>query len=153
MKKLLPLYGVLALALLGFFLWTARLWPFDGHPEPVDVAFDELSVELDTVRVSGTAHYNLRMTQDRPGRFGRADLTWHVFPLFAKGDTISRKIEVIVATPHPPDDLATYEDMTVEGWALPPAAAMTPASEDLFHEAGYSFTEDYFVIEVFEPES
>ena len=39
--------------------------------------------------------------------------------------------------------------MTVEGWALPAPAAMTPASEDLFLEQGYNFTDDYFVIEAF----
>ena len=149
MKKLVPLYVVLGLALVGFFLWSARLWPFDGHPEPVDVAWSELTVEHDTVRVRGTAHYPVRLTQERQEHFGRPGGTWYIFPLFKEGDTLSRTISVIVATREPIDDLASYEDMTVEGWALPAPAAMTPASEDLFLAQGYNFTDDYFVIEAF----
>lgn len=152
MKKVLPLYVVLALALLGFFLWSARLWPFDGHPEPVEVAFEDLRVEHDAVRVSGTAHYALRVTQDRPGRFGRPDRTWYLFPLFATKDTSGTAIEVMVASPIEPEDMLSFEDVTLEGWALPKASAMSPRLEEAFREAGYTFYDDYFVIEVFPPE-
>lgn len=149
MKKLVPLYVALGAALIGFFLWSARLWPFDGHPEPVEVTWAEATVEHDTLRVRGTAHYPVRVTQERQAHFGRPGGTWYVFPLFDEGDTLGRTIRIIVATPEPIDDLASYEDMTVEGWALPPPAAMTPASEDLFTEQGYRFEDDYFVVEAF----
>ena len=147
MKKLAPLFAAMAAALVLFFLWSARLWPFDGHPEPEEVALADLTVEHDAVRVTGTAHYPVRVTQERQGRFGHVGGTWYVFPLFDKGDTMSRTIRVIVATPVPIDDLAQYEDMTVEGYALPSPAAMTPSTEDMFQEQGYTFADDYFVVE------
>jgi len=152
MKKLVPLYALLVMALVSFFLWSARLWPFDGHAEPLVVSWEELSVEHDAVRVKGTAHYPVRVSQEREARFGHTGGTWYIFPLFPHGDTMGRKIKVIVATPVPIDDLASFEDMTVDGWALPAAAAMTPASENLFRDSGYSFEENYFVIEAFSPE-
>ncbi|MCP4809375.1 MAG: hypothetical protein GY913_11645 [Proteobacteria bacterium] len=149
MKKVLPLYIVLALTLLGFFLWSARLPPFDGHPEPEPVTFEELSVDHDAVRVDGTAHYALRVTQDRPGRFGRPDRVWYVFPLFAPRDTSGTIIDVMVASPFEPENMLSFEDVTLEGWALPKGSAMSPRLEEAFREAGYTFQDDYFVIEVF----
>lgn len=149
MKKVLPLYIALASLLVGFFLWSARLPPFDGHPEPEDVDWAELSVEQDAVRVQGTAHYALRVTQDRPGRFGRPDRVWYLFPLFDKQDTSGTIISVMVASPFEPEDMLSFEDVTLEGWALPKASAMSPRLEEAFREAGYTFQDDYFVIEVF----
>lgn len=151
MKKLAGLYIALAAGLLVFFLWSAQLWPFSGHPEPVDVAWEDLRVEHDAVRVSGTAHYTLRVSQDRDGRFGRPDRTWYVAPFMKPGDTSSTLIEVVVATTVEPERLVSYEDLTVEGYALPKSAAMTPALEEAFRNAGYSFVDDYFVIEAFPP--
>lgn len=152
MKKLGALYAVLALGLLTFFLWSARIGPFSGHAEPEDVAWEDLRVEQDVVRVKGTAHFTIRVSQERTGRFGRPDRTWYVAPFMKRGDTTSTTIEVIVATTVPPDRLSSFEDMTVEGYALPKASAMTPALEEAFKNAGYSFVDDYFVIEVFPPE-
>ena len=152
MKKLAPLYAALAIGLVLFFLWSARLPPFDGHPEPEDVAFEDVRVEHDTVRVSGTAHYPLRVAQERPGTFGRADSTWYLFPLFARQDTAGRFITVMVASPSEPESLASFEDLTLEGWALPPAAAMTPELVKAFESQGYSFADDYVVLELFPPE-
>ncbi|HJN72737.1 MAG TPA: hypothetical protein QGF58_02275 [Myxococcota bacterium] len=152
MKKLAALYISLAIGLLTFLLWSARIWPFDGHPEPEDVAWQDLRVEQDAVRVKGTAHYTLRVSQERAGRFGRPDRTWFVAPFMKPGDTSSTLIEVVVASTVEPERLVSYEDMTVEGYALPKASAMTPALEEAFKNAGYSFVDDYFVIEVFPPE-
>jgi hypothetical protein len=152
MKKLSALYAALALGLVLFFLWSARLWPFDGHPDPVDVAQADVRVEHDTVRVTGTAHYPLLAAQERPGTFGRPDRTWYLFPLFEKQDTAGRFITVMVASPNKPESLASFEDLTVEGWALPPAAAMTPELEQAFEGQGYSFADDYVVLELFVPE-
>mgnify|MGYP007046931339 CR=1 FL=1 len=151
MKKLSALYVALALGLVLFFLWSARLWPFDGHPDPLEVAYDDIRVEQDTVRVSGTAHYPLKAAQERPGTFGRPDRTWYLFPLFDKKDTGGRLITVMVASPEAPESLASFEDLTVEGWVLPPAAAMTPELEKAFGGQGYSFAEDYVVLERFVP--
>ena len=152
MRKLAGLYIALAVGLLTFFLWSARIFPFDGHPEPEEVAWEDLRVEQDVVRVKGTAHFTLRVSQERKGRFGRPDRTWYVAPFMAPGDTMSTLVEVVVATPVEPEKLVAYEDMTVVGYALPKASAMTPALEEAFRDAGYTFLDEYFVIEVIPPE-
>ncbi|MCB9763436.1 MAG: hypothetical protein H6739_26955 [Alphaproteobacteria bacterium] len=152
MKKLVPIFLLLAAALVLFWLWTARLPPFDGHPEPVDLSVDDVRIEHDAVRVKGTAHYARRISQVRPARFMRPERTWYLFPLFPPGDTMSTEIRVMVASPYEPEELVAFEDVTVEGWALPPRAAVNAQVEQALREAGYSFMSDYALIEVFEPE-
>jgi hypothetical protein len=71
MKPLVALISLLVLTVGTFFLWSARLPPFDGLPEPVEVSIDELTVAQDGVRVSGTAHYSVKQSLVRPARFGR----------------------------------------------------------------------------------
>ncbi len=151
MKKLLALVSVLAGSVLIFFLWLSRLPPFDGLPEPTPVGFEALSAELDAVRVSGTAHLSVKQRLTRPPRLGRPEATLWLFPLFAKGDTAGRRITAMVLTPIAPDALAGLEDMTVEAWVRPPAAGMSPEAEDALRGAGYSFADDYVLLEAFPP--
>lgn len=152
MKKLMAFLAALFVAFALFFLWTARLPPFDGHPEPVELTIDTVEVEHDAVRIVGTAHYPLRVALTRPARLGRPERTWYLFPLFGRGDTMSREIRVMVFTTREPEQLVAFEDLTVEGWALPPGAAMSPAAEDALRLAGYSFADDYVLLEEFEAE-
>ena len=151
MKKLIAFVCSLAIALALFFLWMGRLWPFDGLPEAPPAEIVDLRVEMDAARVTGTAHYPMRLSIARGGRFGRPDTVWWVFPLFPSGDTMSRQITALVVSPHEPERLVGFENMTVEGWVRPPPALITPDVEQAFRESGYSFGEDYVLLEAFPP--
>ncbi|MED5369654.1 MAG: hypothetical protein VX899_01445 [Myxococcota bacterium] len=152
MKKLSALMGVLALSLVMFFLWMTRSWPFDALPDAPVTAWEDASVEADALTVTGTAQYELRVSITRGAALGREEQTLYLFPLMKPGDINAKEIRIMVASPVEPDRFTTYEDLTVSGWALPPAAAMTYQLEDSFMERGYSFTDDYFVLEVFPPQ-
>ena len=152
MKKLFPLLLLLGVAALAtFYLWASRLPPFD-RAEPVELAFEDLDVSYEAVRVKGTAHYPIKMSQNRPATLFRPERTWYIFPLFPPGDTMGRQIKVMVVSPNEPERLVSLEDMTVEGWALPARAAYGPEVEQGMLSKGYSFADEYFVIELFEPE-
>ena len=148
MKKLAAFVGTLVLCTIVFFLWMARLPPFDGHPEPTIVAFSELSRDFDAVRVEGTAHYPVRLSVTRPARFGTPESVWWLFPLFDKGDTHSRMIYAMVLSPTEPDRLTAFEDMMVEGWLRPPAVAVPPQAEEALRDENYSFDPDYVLLEL-----
>ncbi len=151
MKKLLAFVSTLALVLLLFFLWMGRLWPFSGLPDPEPATVEALRVEMDAARVTGTAHYPMRLSIVRPGRFGAEDTIWWVFPLFPEGDTHSRIIRALVVSPNEPERLVGFENMTIEGWVRPPPALVTPDIEGAFREENYSFGEDYVLFEMFPP--
>lgn len=147
MRVVVGLIGVLSFVGVVLFLWMARLPPFHGHPAPVVSTVPELRVDLDVAQVSGTAHLPLRATQQRSPGLGRAPVTHWVMPLFPRGDTSSRSIHAVLVTPVAPEPLSAFEDRTVVAWVLPPAAAMTTGLERAFGEAGYTFTDDYVVLE------
>ncbi len=152
MKRLLALLVTLAAGVVIFFLWMARLPPFDGHPPPVEVDLAEVRADMDAVRVRGTAHLARRLTTEWSEGPFRPVRRWWIFPLMPWKDTTSRHIRVIVLTPVEPDPLAAYQDMVVEGWARPPGVAVTPAVRDAFEQAGYTFDENLVVIQAFPPE-
>lgn len=151
MQKLGALVALLAIGLVTFFLWLNRLPPFDGLPEPTPVAFEDASAEYEAITVSGTARLTAKQMSVRPASLGKAESTWWLYPLFPKGNTSSNAVTVMVLSPVEPDALAGFEDMTLSGWARPPAALMTPQSEHNLRERGYTFEDDYIVLEVFPP--
>jgi hypothetical protein len=59
----------------------------------------------------------------------------------------------MVLSPNQPDRLVGLEDMTVEGWARHPKSFMSPDAEANLRSGGYSFAEEYVLIEMFPPES
>ena len=147
MKKLGVLVAVLVGVLVGFFLWMARLPPFDGYAEPVEVAFADLHVSLHESLVQGTAHYPVVVAVQRAGTLGRPDTTWWIFPFFGPGDTMGRQISAMAMSRVEPDDLVGFEDLTLACDVRPPGVAMTPEAERAFREAGYSFAQDYVLLE------
>jgi len=151
MQKLGALVAVMIFGLLAFFLWLNRFPPFDGLPEAVPMALAEVTAEQDAVQVTGTAHLAVKQRMVRPASLGRDDSTWWLFPLMEKGDTNATVITVMALSPHEPDRLAGFEDLTVSAWARPPAALMTPGAEDELRSRGYSFADDYVLLEVFPP--
>lgn len=149
-RKLLALYVALAMGLLVFFLWTARIWPFNTTPEPVDVSVAELDAELDTVRIQGTAHYEVRVSVVRPARLGSPESTWWLYPVFDRGDINGRTITAMAYCPDEPEALVTYEDVTLEAWALP-SGAMPPGAASNFQDRGYAFADGFVVLECVAP--
>jgi len=152
MSKLAAFVGALLIALISYFLWWNRLPPFDGHGEPVPVAITDVLASMEEVQVQGTAHLPIRISRTWPPGFLRKERVLFFFPLFEKKDITSKKIHLMVATDTPPDRLVSFEDMTVAGWARPPAARMDAASEQAFIDVGYTFAEEYVLIETFVPQ-
>ena len=140
MEKLGALVGVMVIGLVTFFLWLNRLPPFDALPEAPEVALMEVTAEDEAVTVTGTGHLMVKQRMVRPASLGRDEATLWLFPLV---------IAVMLVTPNEPDRLAGYEDFTVSGWARPAAALMTPGAEDELRSRGYSFADDYVVLEAF----
>lgn len=151
MSKLACFFAALVIILISYFLWWNRLPPFDGHADPIEVSISEVDPAMEEVEVRGTAHLPVRLSRTWPAGFLRKERTLFFFPLFEEKDTKSRKIILMVASDTPPDRLSSFEDMTVAGWARPPAARMDAASEKAFIDAGYTFAEHYALIETFEP--
>ena len=148
MKKLL-------LVILGPFLlvasvtigiiWWDRGAPPGFEPPMTDVLLSDLSRAHRGVRVRGTAHYELRITQrDAKGT------SWYLFPLFPVGDTGGREITAIVRTTTQPDPLLGFEDLTLEGLARPPGRMISGKVVDALLERGYQFSEDFVLIEAFD---
>lgn len=149
MKKLGALVAVLSISLVVFALWMTRSWPFDGLPEPTPVTWEEASMAHEAITVSGTAHYTLRASVTRGERLGREAQELWLYPLMSKGDVNGKEVRIMVAMEGEPQRTVTYEDLTLSGWARPPAVAMNRQLEDSFMGAGYFFADDYFVLEVF----
>jgi len=151
MGKLACFFAALLIILISYFLWWNRLPPFDGHGEAVDVAISEVDAAMEEVQVSGTAHLTVRISRTWPAGFLRKERTLFFFPLFENKDTSGTRIQVMVASDAAPDRLSSFEDLTIAGWARPPAARMDSVSEQAFIDAGYTFAENYTLIETFEP--
>jgi hypothetical protein len=146
-RLLAGIVAALAVSVFAFFLWMARLPPFDGYADPVDAAFEDLHVDLHETRVKGTAHYPVVVSVNRAGSFGRPDETWWLYPLFAPGDTMGRTIYALVMARSAPEELIGFEDMTLECDVRPPRVGISPEAELAFRNAGYTFAPDYVLLE------
>jgi len=151
MGKLAAFLTLLICIVVTYFLWWNRLPPFDGHGEPVPTEVSQLLVEMEEVQVKGTAHFPLRMSRTWPRGIFTPGRTLWFYPLFAFKDLEGRKIQAMVASDDEPDRLTSFKDIVVEGWARPPAARMDADSERAFLDVGYTFSEDYVLIETFGP--
>lgn len=129
---------------IGLYWWD-RGAPPGFRPRVVDVAPDEVDYDHRGVRITGTAHYTVRLTQK-----ARSGTTWYLFPVMERGDTSGRYVHVIVRTKTAPDDLLGLEDVVVEGLARPPGAIVGPQVREALIEAGYELDEKVVLIEAFE---
>jgi len=139
MKKLLlsilgPIVAVSAIV-VGI-IWWDRGAPPGFRPPTVDVALSDLSFDHRGVRVEGTAHYNIRLTQG----------DYLIYPLMARGDTTGKNILAMVRTRRMPDRLIGLEDVTVEGFARPPGQIINRSVTEPLLARGYSFDEDFVLI-------
>lgn len=149
MKKLGVFLAVLAVIVVLIPIKMARRWPFDAYPAPVDMALEEVLAEHDGVRVTGTAHYPIRLVQRHPATLLRPERTLYLYPLFPTHDTMGRTIRILVASELAPEEGVGFEDMTVVGLARPPLAVFGPEVEQAFLDAGYTFSPDVVAVEVY----
>lgn len=82
--------------------------------EYADVDFFDLEPGM-CVRVAGTAHYDVVVTQHVAGNGFFDDKSYFVYGLFPRGNTSEREIRVLVRTERPPEARVSFEDMVISG--------------------------------------
>ena len=128
---------------VGLVWWDRGAPPgFNPTPHPTQIA--DVTRNHRGVRLKGTAHYVVRMTQTMEG----GDNFW-IFPLMEQSDTITRDIKVLVRTPRAPEDMVTFEDLTIDALVRPPGRLVTPDIREKFEERGYFFEEGFVLVEPF----
>ena len=146
-RMLVLVVGVSIVAVLGSavaFAWIDRGAPPGFRPPIVPVEVSAVTRENKGVRLVGTAHY-LGIRQTVSG--GRPD--HYVFALFSTGDTQSRSIHVLVRTTRPPEALADYANITVEGLARTPGYEIPVTTIEAIRKRGYRLEQDAVLIEEF----
>ncbi len=124
-------------------MWWDRGAPPGFRPPVEDVTVETISREHRGVRLQGTAHNEARLKQTISG----SDEIWWLIPLFAKGDTISREVRVLVRTPTAPDGFYGFEDRTLEGFARPPGSLLPRQARSALKKKGYSIADDAVLVE------
>jgi hypothetical protein len=134
-------FAIVATAAIGYHWWDKGAPPgFRPTYHPVTV--QEIDFENRGVRIQGTAHYEVRLWQTM-GDGAR----FFVFPLMAPGDTTGREVQVLVRTARPPDDLATYEDVLIDGLARPPGDRVGHTIWQALRNHGYDFADEVVLVE------
>ncbi len=129
---------------IGLWWWDRGAPPgFNPTPHPVAVA--DVTRDHRGVRLTGTAHYEVRLRQKM-----RGGETYVLFPLMKSGDTMTREIHVLIRTQRVPEDMVTYEDLVVDGLARPPGRLVSPEIMEQLEAGGYHFTERFVLVEAFE---
>jgi hypothetical protein len=125
-------------------IWWDRGAPPGFNPTPHPTAIEALTREHRGVRIKGTAHYEVRLSQTMEG----GEIFW-IFPLMSQGDTLSREINVLIRTPRGPERMVTYEDLRIDGIVRPAGRVITPRIFDRFQDGGYDFSDGFVLIEPF----
>ena len=144
-RKLLLALGLPFLLVFGVALalysWDRGALPF-VRPESVPVTPATITRDHRGVLLEGTAHHTVRLLQRTEGAED-----WYLVPVFERGDTMGRDAHVLWRTQRPPDDLISYEDVAVEGFARPPGALVPRQAQEALEQRGYSLTKDYVLVE------
>lgn len=151
LRKLLLTFLIPAVAVLGLSVglyWWATGAPPGMRPTPHDVPWAQLSLDDRGVRVEGTAHYPVRLRLTS-GDGDDQQVTW-LFPFFARGDTTSKEVRVLVHSHRQPDELLSFEDLTVTGLARPPGATVPRSARKALEEQGYFFAKDVVLIDAWD---
>ena len=136
---------VVVFVALGLVTWRRGALP-GFQPTVHDVAWSALSEADRGVRVSGTAHYPVRLKAGDPAD-GPVS---YLFPLFDKGDTAGREIRVLVKTRIAPDPLLGYEERTVVGLVQPIGNSVPSDARHALELEGYTFAPAPLLITTFE---
>jgi hypothetical protein len=141
----LPLVGsILALVAASWWLLggTER-----GPVHYVKVGFEDLTLSEPHIEIDGMAHYTVVIHQRVPGNLFRDERELYVFALFPEHDTQSRSIPLLVRSRNKPEDLVTYEMMTLRGTLRPPIRDVLPfQTEGLFGKRGDYFFADHLLV-------
>jgi len=127
-----------------------RGWVGDtARGEPVFTTFEDLDSGVRAVRISGMAHYSVVVEQHAPGNLFHTPKTYYLFGLFPPYDTASRMISVLVRTTREPEDLVSFELMTIEGRLSRPALDKVPFDTEVIlgKRSDYYFAEDMLLLE------
>lgn len=145
MRKLLLVIGIPFLIVASVavgVIWWDRGAPPGFDPPVVDVAVDALTRDHRGVHFDGTAHYEARVQQrSADGQ------TWVLFPVFEKGDTLSREAHVLVRSTREIDSLYSFEDLQITGMARPPGRLVPRAAREAIYDRGYALTDDFVLVE------
>jgi len=128
------------------FIWWDRGAPPGFKPTLVDVSIAEINRNHRGVRVHGMARHDVKIKQtnsDDP-----TDIAY-VFPLVPADNLNSTYIRVMVRTTQKPDDMATIEEMTIEGLARPPGLLVNKEIIESWQNKGYDFDPKFVLIEHF----
>ena len=143
MKRWLPFILPFSAVLLGGLLvFVAKAWLF-GRTPPAEVPwvpYAELDVNSEYVRTSGMAHYGVVVEQFAPGNLLRPEERFWLYPLTEPYDTAEGVVRVMVKSEVPPEELVTYELMTVEGWL----SRATPHTVSYDVEVSMGQVSDYY---------
>lgn len=153
MKRYLPFILPFTAVVLGGLVVMAIMSLAGRRTPPTEVPwvpFDQLDITQPYVRTSGMAHYGVVTERIVPGNLIRAqDNSW-LFPLTAPYDTEQGAIQVMVKSPVPPEDLVTYELMTVEGWLSRATPEEVPFEIEvkMSRSSGYYFADEMMLLDV-----
>ena len=137
---------------IGMGAWYASNGPGpDLDAPPLEVTWDQLD-QLDgpgMVRVKGMAHYTATVRQEVPGGAFREDKSYWLFPFYAPYDAKSRAVRVMVRYDVEPEDLVSYEMVTITGWIDRTTLDKVPyQAENIFGtQSDYFFTDDMLLLE------
>ena len=140
---------------VGAFLFTQQGPDLDQPP--MDVEWSEIdTIEVPRmIRVKGMAHYTATVRQETPGNLVRDPQQHWLFGFFAPYDTDSRAMRVIIRSEREPEDLVSYELVTVTGWLSRSTPNKVPYQAEVIFgkESDYFFTDDMLLLEptAFEP--
>lgn len=129
---------------------VARGWiGGEQRGEPVYTAIDDLDPTVPYVRVSGMAHYTAVVEQHVPGTLFHDPQDYYLYALFPPYDTESRAITVLVRTDREPEDLVSYELMTLEGRVSKPTLDEVPFDTEIIlgKQTDYYFSDHLLLIE------
>jgi hypothetical protein len=132
---------VLVLGAVVGVVWWERGAPPGFRPAAVPVAVGAITREHRGVATEGTVHLAVRISQVA------GEQRWTLAPLMPLGDTQSREVRVLLRTERKLDDLATYEDVTVRGFARPPGRLVPGSVVLALEQAGYTVAEDLILLE------
>lgn len=156
MKRYLPFlvpFVVIVFVGVGVKFWVSGE---DLVPQPVvETNFADLDPQEPYVRIEGMAHYPVVINQTVPGNLFVADKKYYLFPLFPKHETADRAIRVMVRTERPPEDLVSYEFMTLEGRISAPDHRKLPFNTEIAigKRSDYFFTDQMVLLEPWKIES
>jgi len=133
MKRWLPFvlpFVVVLAAGVGFRIWTLMgAAPACGAYAPIEL--DALDYDSGCVRVTGQAHFEVVVRQTLPGNLLRDEETLYLFPLFEPGQVDERAVRILVRTERAPEDLVSFETVTIEGRASLVTAEQVPFGTEI----------------------